>query len=275
MQDHSIIRRLESGVLSKLEQAPLISFYARTRGWPFLLTWSHRIAGISLSIFVLFHIYTLTALSTPGVYDAKMKIYAWFVLALLEWALAIPVIFHALNGARLILFENYGIRNDRVMTRWTFGLSMLYLAFLGFFMSLGNQSVSALFFWAVMLGAGAVAGYAVTRRIWNTAHSVFWKMQRISGAFLLVMIPAHVLFMHLNPDMSKESSVVIARMQSHFIKVVDLSMLFAVLFHAGCGLYSIARDYLFLRAFRIGAAVLASLLMLLVALAGTKLTLSI
>lgn len=275
MHDHSIIRGLESWAVSKLEQAPLISFYGRTRGWPFLLTWGHRIAGILLSVFVLFHIYTLTALHTPGAYDAKMKIYAWFGFAFLEWALAIPVIFHALNGARLILFEHYGIRNDRGMTRWTFGLSALYLLFLGFFMSLGDQSVSALFFWAIMLGAGAVVVLAVTTRIWNTAHSVFWKLQRVSAAFLLVMIPAHVVFMHLSPDMSKQSSVVITRMQSHFMKAVDLSLLFTILFHAGYGIYSIARDYLFLRTFRIAAAVLTSLLMLLFALAGAKLTLAI
>jgi succinate dehydrogenase hydrophobic anchor subunit len=58
------------------------------------------------------------------------------------------------------------------------------------------------------------------------------------------MIPAHFMFMHLNPSMGKDSAVIIARMQNFFIKVVDLSLILTVLYHGAYGLFSIAKDYI-------------------------------
>ena len=52
-----------------------------------------------------------------------------------------------------------------------------------------------------------------------------------------------MLFMHLNPTVAHQAGVVIARMQNVFIKLVDISLVFCVLYHAGYGLYSIIKDY--------------------------------
>jgi len=255
------------GILNKI---PYIAFYANTRGWAFILSWSHRITGLLLVLYVWFHLITLSALSSPGDYDAKMALFSSPLIVFFEWLLAIPVIFHAVNGGRLILFEIYGYRDDTVMIRWLFVVSAAYVCLLAVFMLLGNQSVSPIFFWLTVFITAVIGGYAFLARIWRLGHSQFWKFQRASGAFLLAMIPAHFLFMHLNPSVGKDSAVIIARMQSFFIKIVDLAMVLAVVYHGGYGLFSVVKDYIASRRLQILMTVLAVVVMVLSAWIGLK-----
>jgi succinate dehydrogenase hydrophobic anchor subunit len=263
--------RLENLFISKMERIPILSTYARTRGWPYILAWGHRVAGLLVVAFVWFHILTLSSLLSPSFFDAKMKIFGFFIFGILEWALAIPVIFHALNGARLILYESFGIRNDESMIRWVFWLSFIYVAFLGMWMLAGNQSASAVFFLVSTLVAGLVLGYGVASKIWKSKHSVFWKLQRITGAFLLVMIPAHLLFMHLNPSLGHSSEIVIMRMQNVLIRVIDLALVVAVLYHGAYGVLSVIGDYFGSRLIRIGFTAAVVLVMAVFAFIGIRL----
>ena len=253
----------------------ILSSYATTRGWPYVLAWCHRIAGLLLIGYVWFHIYTLLSLSSPPRYDATMKFYGFFLFRILEWALAIPVIFHALNGGRLILYESFETRDDESMIRWLLWLSALYVALLGALMLIGNQSVSAVFFWLTMIIAGLTLAYGVASKVWAIQHSLLWKLQRITGAYLLILIPAHMLFMHLNYAMAHEANTVAMRMQNYFIKAVDISLAVVVLYHAGYGLVSFIGDYLESRTLRMGLAGLVILVMLLFAAVGIRLTLVI
>jgi succinate dehydrogenase / fumarate reductase cytochrome b subunit len=231
-------------ILSGLENVPVVSFYAKTRGWPFVIAWLHRISGMLMVLYIWVHIYTLSFLAAPDAYDAKMKLFGFFPFSFLEWLLAGPIIFHALNGGRLILYEIFGSRNDESMIRWVLGLSATYFLLLGLLMVMGNQTVSPIFFWLIIFIIGFLPGYVVASRIRNMAGSNTWKLQRISGAYLIVMIPAHLLFMHLQPAVGHEAAVVIARMQNVFIKFIDLTLVVAGLYHAGYGLTAIIRDYL-------------------------------
>jgi len=261
---------LEALVASKVTRLPVISGYAQARGWSFILSWCHRIAGILMVVFVWFHIYTLSSLLNPGDYDAKMKIFGFFVFAFLEWALAIPVAFHAFNGGRLILFECFGARNDEAMIRWTGGLTLLYGLLLGLLMIMGDQNVSAIFFWLIMLAAGLTLVYGIGSKTWKGRHAVTWKLQRLTGGLLLALVPAHLLFMHLNVAMGHEAGVVVARMQNGFIKVVDLFILLSVLYHGGYGLVSVLGDYLASRLLRVAATGLILLIMVLFAWMGMR-----
>lgn len=254
---------------------PVFSAYAKTRGWPYVIAWCHRGAGLFLVAFVWFHIYTLLSLSSPSLYDARMIIYGFFPLTILEWALGIPVIFHALNGGRLILYESLEMRNDESMIRWLLGLSILYIGLLGIIMLIGTQSVSPVFFWLLALAASVTLAYGAISKIWAVRHSLSWRLQRVTGAFLLVMVPAHFLFMHLNPTIAKEASVVITRMQHPFIKAVDLALLVGILYHSGHGLVSVVRDYFSSRVLHVSLVALVSLVMLGFAWIGMSLILSI
>lgn len=235
---------MEQLILSGLENVPVVSFYAKTRGWPFVMAWLHRISGMLMVLYIWIHIYTLSFLITPDAYDAQMKLFGSFPFSLLEWLLAAPIIFHALNGGRLILYEIFGRRNDESMIRWVLGLSVIYFLLLGLLMVMGNQTVSPIFFWLIQFIIGILPSYLVAAKIRNIAGSITWKLQRISGAYLIVMIPAHFLFMHLQPAVGHDAGVVMARMQNIYIKFIDLTLVIGGLYHAGYGLTAILRDYL-------------------------------
>jgi succinate dehydrogenase hydrophobic anchor subunit len=267
------IRNKNNYFLHKLEQLPLVSLYAKTRGWPYIIAWGHRLAGIVLVFYACFHIYTLSSLATPAQYNAKMQIFGSPFFLFFEWLLAVPVIFHALNGGRLILYESFGNREDSAVIKWLLSLSAVYLLFLGNLMIAGNQSVSALFFWFTMLVAALSLVYLVALRIRHTAISYPWKLQRIGGVFLLIMIPAHLIFMHLNISAGHEAGVVIARMQSSFIKILDLALILVVLLHGGYGLLSIAKDYLPSKFLQRMCAVIISGVMIIFGWIGVRLVL--
>ena len=262
-------------ILGYFLKVPYVSRYAKTRGWAFILSWCHRITGLLLVLYVWFHIATLSALSVPETYNAKMALFSSPLIVFFEWLLAIPVIFHAANGGRLMLFECYGYRDDNAMIRWLFGLSAAYVFLLAVLMLLGNQSVSSIFYWLSVFIIAVISGYAFWVRTRHLGHSPYWKFQRISGAFLVVMIPAHFLFMHLNPSMGKDSAVIIARMQNFFVKVVDFSIILAVLYHGAYGLFSIAKDYIVSQLLQILIIALIVVVMVLSAWTGIKIILII
>lgn len=92
-----------------------------------------------------------------------------------------------------------------------------------------------------------------------------WKLQRITGAFLLMLVPAHIVFMHVNAPVGHQASAVIMRMQEIFLKVVDVALLLGLLYHGGYGLISVVGDYLSSRGLWIGAALVITFVMALCA----------
>lgn len=222
-----------------LAKVPFLSRWARNRGWHYVLAWLHRITGIWLVAALAAHIYNLSA---PGAAGAKASSLPGFEF--LAWASAAAAGFHALNGGRLILYELFGCRNDATLVRWTFGLSAAYAALIGFLMTAKNQSASPLFFWLMACFAGLAAAYTVASRIWKSRHSVLWMLQRISGAFLLIAVPAYLLFSHLAPGAGNPARAAVARMQeSAFTMLVLVALTTVSLYHAGYGLFSVMADY--------------------------------
>jgi succinate dehydrogenase hydrophobic membrane anchor protein len=155
------------------------------------------------------------------------------------------------------------------------GLSAAYFLLFGLLMVMGNQTVSPIFFWLIIFILALLPGYLVATKIWNITAAVTWKLQRISGAYLIVMIPAHLLFMHLQPAVGHEAGVVIARMQNGFIKFIDLTLVIGVLYHAGYGLTAIIRDYLRSRLLQTSLAFLIFFIMAVFAWISIRLTLTI
>ncbi|MFC1816931.1 hypothetical protein ACFL0M_13585 [Thermodesulfobacteriota bacterium] len=270
-----VLKQMEQTTLKKLGQLPLVGFYAKTRGWLFVLAWTHRITGILLVLYLWFHIFTLNALKTPAVFETKMSFYPSFLFVFLEWALAVPVIFHALNGGRLILYEVFQNRADDAMIRWVLSLAATYILLVGLMMIRSNQIVSPVFFWICMLIISICLCSLVALKIRHSGNSLGWKLQRITAGFLVIMVPAHLLFMHLQPSIGHDAVIVIARMQNIFIKIVDLALVIGGLYHGGYGLLSIAKDYLSTRTLQYGCTTLIFLISAAFAWAGIKLTLFI
>ncbi len=251
-----------ANMISVLEKLPKLSFYARTRGWHFVIAWIHRITGILLLIFVWIHMYFFSSPYGTGAQELKAQGLGSLISSVFQWILAVPIIFHAFNGGRLILYEIYGNRGEQSMFRWMTGLGIIYLVVLGLLMLMGNQSVSPFIFWFVMTAGASILSYGVGARIWRGGHSIFWRLQRVTAAFLLVMIPGYMLFTHLSPVAGQETGIAIPGIQKYFIQAVYLLLLAGTLYHAGYGIWSLVSDYLSSRTLRRGVAVLVTLVML-------------
>ena len=236
-------RRIGVSLMSVLESLPVLSHYAKTRGWHYVISWLHRFTGIWLFLTLMAHMVTLSSWQTPNVFNTNMKIPVQPILVFLAWASSLVLGFHALNGGRLILYELFGRRNDAAMIRWIFALSAAYAAMVGLMMMMKNQRVSALFFWLMAVFFGAIAAYVVASRLWNKRHSVLWKLQRISGGFLFVTVPAYLLFSFLNPGGADGAQGAAVWMQNVFTRLVTLTLATMAFYHAGYGLFSIAADY--------------------------------
>lgn len=243
MKDPEEGEGIGASLLPILEKLPVLSFYAKTRGWFYVISWLHRFTGIWLFIALMVHMYALSSWHTPNVFNADMKMPVQPIFVFLAWVSSLVVSFHALNGGRLILYELFGQRSDDAMIRWTFGLSVTYAAIVGLLMIMKNQSMSAFFFWLMAFFSGVIAAYVVGSRIWKKRHSVLWKLQRISGAFLFITVPAYLLIAFLNPVLTDGAGSGFTRLQNGFIRFVFLSLAMSTLYHAGYGLFSIVADY--------------------------------
>jgi succinate dehydrogenase hydrophobic membrane anchor protein len=266
---------IEEYLLGIFERSKRLSYYAQSRGWGFIMTWAQRIAGLILVLYMLFHIFTLSALYDPAMFASKMKFVNNFAFSFLEWALSVPVIFHALNGARLILYEAFGTRKDAIIIRWVFLLSGIYSLTLALFMVMGNQEVSAGFFWLIVAITSAILSSIVYKRLWHTQNGMLWKLQRLSGTFLLPLVAGHMFFMHLNYKVGHDVDTILARISSPGIKALDVAFVTLVFFHAGFGLNTIAGDYVENKRIRSWITVLISFILGVFAYAGAKIVLSI
>jgi succinate dehydrogenase hydrophobic membrane anchor protein len=244
MEKAAKITIAEASALSMVGKLPVLSHYVTSRGWSYLLTWGHRLAGLALVGYMFAHIYTLSLLFNPAAFDADMKFLDHFVFAFLEWCVAIPVIFHSLNGGRLILYELFRVREEEMVIRSMALLGIVYVAVVGFFFVKEGPQIPATLFWSVTFAISLVALFIVIFKIWMTANSILWKLQRITGAFMLPMLIGHMLFMHMNYLTGHDSKTILLRMQSPLIKGLDIVFILFLLFHAGYGLFSIIADYL-------------------------------
>jgi len=275
MENPGESRGRDTSFMPILERLPILSWYARTRGWYYVISWLHRFTGIGLLIILIVYMYILSSLQAPDVDPAKMKVIVSPIFLLLAWASSLVVSFHALNGGRLVLYELFGKRDDADMIRWIFGLSAAYAAMVGLMMAMNNQRVSAFFFWLMAFSLGAIAAYVVASRIWKKRHSVLWKLQRISGAFLFVTVPAYLLFSYLNPGEADGAQRVIVGVQNVFARLVFLTLATCALYHAGYGLFSIVADYTSSGRTRVGMTAFIIVLIAVLAVSVFRLILSV
>ncbi|MBF6356276.1 succinate dehydrogenase, cytochrome b556 subunit [Nocardia higoensis] len=89
------------------------------RGDPGMWSWAlHRITGVTLFFFLFVHVLdTALVRVSPQMYNEAIEIYKTPVVALMEMGLVVCVLFHALNGVRVILvdFWSEGPRFQRQM----------------------------------------------------------------------------------------------------------------------------------------------------------------
>ncbi len=241
------------------------------RGWSYVISWAHRVSGLFLLLYVLLHIYNLSSLTQLEVFAGRMELLSGPGFVFMEWLLAVPVIFHCLNGGRLLVYEFFTTDYDELLRSWVIGLSAVYLMLLGFLMVIGTQSVSPVFFWLLALVAGLIVTYPIALRIGRTQGSIFWKLQRLTATLLFVLVPAHMLFMHLNHSVGRDPQIITERLSLPLISVIDTILLLFVLYHGGYGLIGVMKDYLIQRRLLRTMSVVVILVLILFGVQGISL----
>ena len=92
------------------------------RGDPGMWSWVlHRITGATIFFFLFIHVLnTALVRISPQSYDEVVSTYKTPIVGLMELGLVAAVLYHALNGIRVILIDYWaqGIRHQRLML-WT------------------------------------------------------------------------------------------------------------------------------------------------------------
>lgn len=70
--------------------------------WAWIL---HRVSGVLIAVFLLFHILDTFLLGWPDLYNTLMRLYAMPVFHTGEVLLVAAVLYHAINGTRIMLME--------------------------------------------------------------------------------------------------------------------------------------------------------------------------
>ena len=146
-----------------------------------------------------------------------------------------------LRGPRPATFGN---RQDKLLVTGVAGLTILYALLWFLRMVLPNIYLASFILDIALLVSLTLAG-ALIVTVGKSKMSIYWKIQRISGAFLVIMIPLHLVFMHANPAAGHDSAVILSRIRSDtLIRIADLLIVVSALYHGAYGLISIGKDYL-------------------------------
>jgi len=80
--------------------------------WAFV---THRITGFLVFFFLLLHIVDVSLVSRPEVYDEVHELYGNVLLRLFEVGLLFGLVFHSLNGLRIVMLDFFpgGVRNEK------------------------------------------------------------------------------------------------------------------------------------------------------------------
>lgn len=90
-------------------------YRGREGQWTWVL---HRVSGVAILFFLFAHVLdTSLVMVSPEMYNRVLDTYRTPLVGLLEIGLAVLVVFHALNGLRIVLFDFWarGIALQRTM----------------------------------------------------------------------------------------------------------------------------------------------------------------
>jgi succinate dehydrogenase / fumarate reductase cytochrome b subunit len=96
----------------------------------------HRISGIALIGYLFLHIYSLSSLSQgKAAFEAKMQSFSTPLFMFLEWLLFAFVLFHSLNGIRIVLVDwADGARYHRQLFKYSVIVGIILFFAMGYIM---------------------------------------------------------------------------------------------------------------------------------------------
>lgn len=99
----------------------------------------HRLTGLALVGYLVVHIWGLKAITNPDAYNALITSYHAPIFKVGEFLLLGAVVYHALNGMRIVLIDFMGWSPNQRKLFWTLGAVAAVLFAVG-----GYPSIAAL-----------------------------------------------------------------------------------------------------------------------------------
>ena len=83
--------------------------------WAFVL---HRVTGFLVFFFLLLHVVDVSLVHWPRIYNEVHEVYGNILLRVFEVGLLLALVFHSLNGLRIVLVDFFprAIRNERALS---------------------------------------------------------------------------------------------------------------------------------------------------------------
>ena len=88
------------------------TYRGKSGQWAFV---GHRVSGILVFFFLLLHIVDVSLVRWPGLYDDVHAVYGNVVLRVFEVGLLFALVFHSLNGLRIVAVDFFpgAVANER------------------------------------------------------------------------------------------------------------------------------------------------------------------
>lgn len=94
--------------------------------WSFV---AHRTTGFLIFFFLLLHIVDVSLINYRGgeLYNEVHELYGNVFLRLFECGLLMGLLFHSLNGVRIVIVDFFpnAVRKEKMLTAWVVGLTLV------------------------------------------------------------------------------------------------------------------------------------------------------
>ncbi|HEY4687762.1 MAG TPA: succinate dehydrogenase, cytochrome b556 subunit [Anaerolineae bacterium] len=250
------------------------------RGGTGQLTWlMHRISGVAVVYFLSLHIFeTLQLARGAQAYNDATAVYhqPWF--RPFEFLLVMAVVYHALNGLRVMLFDYFPQTTRYRQPIFWIGVAVFVVLtpLIGYFMlnKLIGMSLQDMFrdlkdvpyalvvagplalpvLYLLWRGTALGEGRRVILSASNSApvpsanrfEKLAWGFMRVSGVIMVFLVLFHLFIMHIERDITEVTGQFVAtRFQNNPVWIaIDLSMLFLAWLHGLNGVRIVLTDYM-------------------------------
>ncbi len=114
----------------------VLRYKKRVGMWAWML---HRLTGLGLVAYLILHVWGLKAITNAEAYNALIASYHAPLFKVAEFGLLIAVVYHALNGVRIVLIDFMGWSPNQKKLFWALGAVAVLLIAVG-----GYPSIAAL-----------------------------------------------------------------------------------------------------------------------------------
>lgn len=104
----------------------------------------HRLTGLGLVLYIVLHVWGLKALGNRDAYNALIAGYHAPIFKIGEFGLWCAVVYHMMNGLRIVLIDFLGWSPDQKKLFWTLGAVAAVMMIAG-----GYPALSAVYHWLV------------------------------------------------------------------------------------------------------------------------------